>query len=79
MIRFLDRLFLAHPRAIGTTYFGHMLGGLLIGGRMIAGGLACIVHSFVPGLFETAASGTVTELDREFDARRADMASYLGL
>jgi hypothetical protein len=75
----LDRWFLAHPRSIGTTYFGHMRGALVISGRMFAASLACLVHAFVPGLFEKAASGTVTELDREFDARRADMASYLGL
>ncbi|HKD21395.1 MAG TPA: DUF6356 family protein [Rhizomicrobium sp.] len=75
----IDRWFLAHPRSIGTTYFGHMRGALVISGRMAAASLACLVHAFVPGLFEKAASGTVTELDREFDARRADMASYLGL
>jgi hypothetical protein len=74
-----DRWFLAHPRSIGTTYFGHMCGAFVISGRMFAAALACLVHAFVPGLFEKAASGTVTDLDREFDARRADMASYLGL
>ena len=42
-------------------------------------GVACLIHAFIPRLFVTAASGTVTEHDREFDARRADMASYLGL
>jgi hypothetical protein len=74
-----DRWFLAHPRDVGTGYFGHMAGALTISGRMLVAGMKCFVHAFVPGLFVTAASGTVTELDREFDARRADMASYLGL
>jgi hypothetical protein len=76
---FLDRWFLAHPRSIGTTYVGHMLGAFAISGRMAATSLACLVHAFVPGLFEKAASGTVTELDREFTSRRANMASDLGL
>ena len=76
---FLDRWFLAHPRSIGTTYFGHMLGALAIGGRMFATSIACLIHAFVPGLFERAATGTVTELDREFTSRRANIASDLGL
>jgi len=74
-----ERLFLAHPRDLGTTYFGHMKGAFAISGRMFVASIACFFHAFVPGLFKDAASGTVTELDREFDARRSDMASYLGL
>jgi len=74
-----DRWFLAHPRSIGTTYFGHMLGAFAISGRMFATSLACLIHAFVPGLFEKAATGTVTDLDREFTTRRANIASDLGL
>ena len=76
---FLDRWFLAHPRSIGTTYFGHMLGAFAISGRMFGTSLACLIHAFVPGLFERAATVTVTDLDREFTSRRANMASDLGL
>jgi hypothetical protein len=76
---FIDRWFLAHPRSIGTTYFGHMLGAFAISGRMFATSFACLIHAFVPGLFEKAATATVTDLDREFTSRRANMASDLGL
>ncbi|HUO93394.1 MAG TPA: DUF6356 family protein [Rhizomicrobium sp.] len=76
---FWDRWFLAHPRSIGDTYFGHMLGAFAIAGRMFAAGLGCLIHAFVPGLFEKAASVTVTDLDRKFTSRRANMASDLGL
>lgn len=75
---FLDRWFMAHPRSIGTTYFGHMLGAFAISGRMFGTSLACLIHAFVPGLFERAATGTVAELDREFTSRRANMSSDLG-
>jgi hypothetical protein len=76
---FFDRWFLAHPRSIGTTYFGHMLGAFAISGRMFATSLSCLIHAFVPGLFEKAATVTVTDLDREFTSRRANIASDLGL
>ena len=76
---FLDRWFLAHPRSIGDTYFGHMLGAFAISGRMFGAGLGCLIHAFIPGLFEKAASVTVTDLDRKFTSRRANMASDLGL
>jgi len=76
---FLDRWFLAHPRSIGTTYFAHMLGAFAIGGRMFVTSFACLIHAFIPGLFERAATGTVAELDREFTSRRAKMLSDLGL
>jgi hypothetical protein len=76
---FLDRWFLAHPRSICTSYFGHMLGAFAISGRMFGTSLACLIHAFVPGLFEKAATVTVTDLDREFTSRRANMANDLGL
>jgi hypothetical protein len=77
--RFFDRWFLAHPRSIGTSYFGHMVGAFAISGRMFGTSLACLIHAFVPGLFEKAATVTVTDLDREFTSRRANIANDLGL
>lgn len=55
-------LFLKHPRSVGETYVEHMVAALSFGVTMIAAGIACVVHAFVPALFERTGSRTITEL-----------------
>jgi len=65
-----DKLFTDHPRAIGETYGGHARTASSFGCRMMLGGLACMVHAILPGLFVKTASRTVVQLDAEMRGRQ---------
>lgn len=54
--------FLKHPRSVGETYVEHMAAALSFGVAMIVAGLACVVHAFLPPLFERTASRAIAEL-----------------
>lgn len=58
----LHKLFLDHPRSVGETYAEHCAAALGFAVRMIAGGVACLVHAFLPFLFERTASTVVVAL-----------------
>jgi len=63
------KLFVEHPRAIGETYGQHARTAFSFGWRMVIGGVACMVHAAVPGLFVKTASLTVVQLDAEMRGR----------
>ncbi|QHL89818.1 hypothetical protein GVO57_01980 [Sphingomonas changnyeongensis] len=65
-----DRLFRDHPRQVGETYAEHFAAAGGFGVRMVAGGLACMVHALVPALFVTTGSGTVKRLYDQMVAKR---------
>jgi len=65
------RLFREHPQEIGETYAEHLAAAGGFGLRMIGGGIACVVHAIVPGLFITTGSGTVKKLYDQMVAKRA--------
>ena len=48
--------FTAHPNAVNETYFEHLGFAFVFGVKMTAGGLAALVHAFLPFLFITTAS-----------------------
>ena len=58
----LDKLLMEHPRDIGETYGEHAGHALYIGLRLLGGGLACLVHALLPGLFVRAASEAVDDI-----------------
>ena len=58
----LDKLLTSHPRDIGETYGEHAGHALYIGLRMLGGGLACLVHAVLPGLFVRTASEAVDDI-----------------
>ena len=64
-----ERYFLAHPRSVGEGYFEHMRVAGRVGGRMIAGGLACFVHAIIPRLHERTGSRTIRRLNAELQGR----------
>ncbi|QDH36291.1 hypothetical protein E2E27_17265 [Porphyrobacter sp. YT40] len=70
----IAKLFTDHPRAIGETYGQHARTALSFGWRMMVGGLACMVHALVPGLFVKTASRTVVQLDAEMRGRKPTAA-----
>jgi hypothetical protein len=65
----IAKLFIDHPRAIGETYSQHARTAFSFGWRMTVGGLACMVHAIVPGIFVKTASRTVVQLDAEMRGR----------
>jgi len=63
-------LFLDHPADVNESYPAHFRTATRFGLLMIAGGLAAIVHGFVPALFQTTGSRTVKRLHAEMNGAR---------
>jgi hypothetical protein len=67
----LAKLFSDHPKEVGETYAEHFAAAGGFGIKMIVGGIACVVHAIVPGLFVTTGSGTIKKLYDQMVAKRA--------
>jgi hypothetical protein len=65
-----NKLFVAHPHSVGESYFEHMAVAFSFGFKMLGGGLACIIHGLVPGLFVCSGSKMITCLNAELEAKR---------
>ncbi len=66
------RLFVEHPRSVNESYAEHFMVASRFGLTMIWGGLAALVHAFVPGWCVTSGSETVKKLFRVMvEQRRA--------
>ncbi|MGI8841985.1 MAG: DUF6356 family protein [Caulobacteraceae bacterium] len=57
------RLFVDHPASMGESYLEHQGVALSFAGRLAAAAGACAIHALIPGLFVTAASRAVGELN----------------
>jgi len=68
-LRRLTKLFTHHPESNGETYFQHFRCAFSYGFRMIFSGVAAIIHSIFPFLFETAASDCAKKINEEIDRR----------
>ncbi len=72
----LDRLFIAHPRAVNEDYLAHAGVALRLALIFWAQDFAALVHAIIPALFETTASSIMKQLYAEMMAapprRRAD-------
>ncbi|WP_414901149.1 DUF6356 family protein [Sphingomonas flavalba] len=66
-----NALFRDHPAEVGESYGEHLAAASGFGAKMVAGGLACMVHAVVPGLFVTTGSGTVRRLYEAMVAKRS--------
>jgi hypothetical protein len=66
----LNRLFTEHPASVGETYGEHMSRAAWFGTRMILGGLACMVHAFLPFLFVSTGSRVIGQLNDRMVANR---------
>ena len=67
----LPRSFVDHPRSVGETYGEHFAVALGFGLRLIAAGIACVMHALVPCWFTRSGSQAVRTLAREMDERAA--------
>lgn len=66
----LIRDFRDHPESVGETYGQHWCSAMGFALTLIGSALACAVHAFVPGLFKTTASATITRLHRRMVTHR---------
>lgn len=58
-----------HLGDAGESYFQHLRFATKVGAVAIGGGLACIVHALVPGLFTTTGSRAIARLNQLIDKR----------
>ncbi len=58
----MKRFFTEHPATVGETYGEHFAFAISIGARMVAGGLACMLHAVLPEFCKTTGSRTLREL-----------------
>ena len=66
----VSKLFIAHPAAVGESYFEHMKFAFKFSGRLFRAGFAAFAHGFVPAVCETTASEAVFAMTDEIRARR---------
>lgn len=74
-MRIMEKLFADHPAAVGETYFQHLRMASTFGTRMLLGGLACLIHGLIPGLFEKTGSTQVRHLHDRMVTNRSPSAS----
>ena len=56
------RAFTEHPASVDETYSEHMVMAAGFSWRLLLASLACIVHAFLPFLFEKTGSRMITDL-----------------
>jgi hypothetical protein len=66
----LERWFLAHPKSVGESYFEHQRMALGFAAALLKAGFACLIHGFVPGLFQSTGSRTVAALHERMTTNR---------
>jgi hypothetical protein len=74
----LDRLFIAHPRAVNENYLAHAGVALRFALLLLGAGLAALMHAIIPALFETTASSSPRRDDgplRHAAGQTSDMES----
>jgi hypothetical protein len=73
-----DNPFTRHPEEVGESYGEHFRNASGFGLRMIAGGIACVVHAIFPFWFERTGSRTMDTLHRRMTRRavQADLERH---
>lgn len=71
----LHRLFTEHPESVDETYGEHMVRASCFGGRMVVGGLACMVHALLPFIFVHSGSQAIDELHARMQITRRRAAT----
>jgi hypothetical protein len=73
------RRFTDHPSSVNETYLQHMAMAFGFGGRMLLGGLACLVHGLFPWLCTTRGSDTIRGLHRRMVSHRVVRSAGTGI
>ncbi|MGL5839890.1 MAG: DUF6356 family protein [Sphingorhabdus sp.] len=69
-MRSLTKLLTEHPASVGETYVEHLQMASGFGLRMVAGGIACLLHGLFPFLFEKAGSNQIRLLHERMVTHR---------
>lgn len=66
----VEKWFLEHPRSVHETYLEHQraAGGFAV--KLFGAACQCLLHAFVPHLFERSASTTVERLYKDMVTHR---------
>jgi len=67
----LKALFTEHPQSVGESYLEHMDSAFSFGGRMVAAGVACLLHGIFPFLFVKTGSATIRHLHEAMITHRS--------
>jgi hypothetical protein len=65
--------FTQHPGEVGESYAAHFINASAFGLRMLAGGIAVLVHAIFPFLFVQTGSRTMDRLHRRMTGRSASV------
>ncbi len=63
-------LFCDHPASVNETYGEHLVVASGFALRLMAGGLACLVHALLPFLFVKTGSAIIEELHERMAVNR---------
>lgn len=63
-------IFIEHPASVDETYLQHCISAFNFGMKMVAAGVACMVHGLLPALFVTRGSDTVCALHERMVVNR---------
>ena len=74
-----SKLFTEHPASVGETYGEQMVMATGFGVRMIAGGIACLMHGQLPFLFVKTVSNWIAQLHDTMVANRRRKPMLTGL
>lgn len=73
----LRKAFTEHPASVGETYGQHLAHATGFGLRMIAGGIACLLHGLLPFLFVKTGSQQIRTLHDRMVVNRSKMPSVM--
>jgi hypothetical protein len=62
--------FTEHPESVGESYWQHLGTATRFGIRMVAGGLACLIHGVLPFFFVGTGSSAIRDLHRSMVLHR---------
>ena len=77
-MRAWQRLFTEHPASVNESYGQHLVTAASFGFKMIWGGLVCLVHALVPGVYCSKASEMIGELHERMVTGRRKLATGAG-
>lgn len=58
----MKNIFTEHPNSINETYFEHLKAALGFAYDLLTGGIACLIHAFLPFLFVHTAGRKVHKI-----------------
>jgi hypothetical protein len=69
----MKNIFTEHPHSVGESYWMHLYFAGVFGGKMVIGGLACLIHAVLPFAFKKTGSYFLLKLTRRFVERMPEL------